>query len=97
MRLKANKDAAKAKQNVQPTATPVPTAKTVSTPKATTQTPVVVAPKVSTQPQTKATAPASTSDKVFGTDAKGRTIYEGPRGGHYIINNKGNKEYVKKL
>lgn len=40
--------------------------------------------------------PANASgDKVVGTDDKGRTIYEGPRGGHYYINKNGNKTYVK--
>ncbi|WP_051347822.1 hypothetical protein [Asinibacterium sp. OR53] len=48
-------------------------------------------------PAPKVAAPAAkTADKVVGTDAKGRTIYEGPRGGHYYINKNGNKEYVKK-
>ena len=36
------------------------------------------------------------ADKVFGKDDKGRTIYEGPRGGHYYINSNGNKEYISK-
>ena len=36
-----------------------------------------------------------TSDKVIETDTKGRTIYQGPRGGKYFINKNGNKEYVK--
>jgi colicin import membrane protein len=36
------------------------------------------------------------SDKAIGTDSKGRTIYEGPRGGHYYVDSKGNKVYVKK-
>jgi hypothetical protein len=38
----------------------------------------------------------SAPDKVFGKDAKGRTIYEGSRGGHYYINESGKKEYIKK-
>lgn len=38
---------------------------------------------------------AKTPDKVIGTDAKGRTIYQGPRGGKYYITKNGNKEYVK--
>ncbi len=33
-------------------------------------------------------------DKVVGKDDKGRTIYEGPRGGRYYINSGGNKSYV---
>jgi colicin import membrane protein len=35
-------------------------------------------------------------DKVFGKDDKGRTIYEGPRGGRYYINANGNKTYIQK-
>ncbi len=34
-------------------------------------------------------------DKIVGKDDKGRTIYEGPRGGRYYINSNGNKEYIK--
>ncbi|NLU92082.1 hypothetical protein HGH90_09050 [Chitinophaga sp. Ak27] len=32
----------------------------------------------------------------MGTDAKGRTIYQGRRGGQYYINKNGNKTYIKK-
>ncbi|OYY56540.1 MAG: hypothetical protein B7Y52_03275 [Sulfurovum sp. 28-43-6] len=32
----------------------------------------------------------------MGKDDKGRTIYEGKRGGHYYINSNGNKTYIKK-
>lgn len=35
------------------------------------------------------------ADKSLGADAKGRTIYQGPRGGKYYINKNGHKEYVK--
>jgi hypothetical protein len=47
---------------------------------------------------THAPTPANpnAADKVIGTDDKGRTIYEGKRGGHYYINKNGNKEYIKK-
>lgn len=38
---------------------------------------------------------AKVADKAISTDAKGRTIYQGPRGGKYYINKNGNKEYVK--
>ncbi|SDW80611.1 PBCV-specific basic adaptor domain-containing protein [Hydrobacter penzbergensis] len=63
------------------------------TPAPATAKPAVPAPA----PKVAAPAPtAKTADKVVGTDAKGRTIYEGPRGGHYYINKNGNKEYVKK-
>lgn len=51
-----------------------------------------------TRPVKKVTNMANTqspNDKVIGTDSKGRTIYEGKRGGHYYINSNGNKEYIK--
>lgn len=38
---------------------------------------------------------ATTPDKAISTDAEGRTIYQGPRGGKYYVNKNGNKEYVK--
>lgn len=49
-------------------------------------------------PKTMVTSSQSqnSNDKVIGKDDKGRTLYEGPRGGHYYINAEGNKEYVKK-
>jgi hypothetical protein len=56
-------------------------------------------------PATSTTKPAAktvqqgvnkSSDKAVGTDAKGRTIYEGPKGGRYVITAAGNKEYIKK-
>lgn len=64
-----------------------------------TPTQVPVTAKTVTTTKTKAATTASTvksTDKVFGTDAKGRTIYEGKEGGHYYINASGKKEYVKK-
>ena len=39
---------------------------------------------------------AAGEDKIIGKDDKGRTIYEGPRGGRYYINSNGNKTYTKK-
>ena len=36
------------------------------------------------------------NDKSVGKDDKGRTIYEGPKGGNYYINSNGNKTYLKK-
>ncbi|HAK75505.1 MAG TPA: hypothetical protein DCM71_01005 [Runella sp.] len=35
------------------------------------------------------------ADKTMGKDDKGRTIYQGPRGGQYYINSNGNKTYLK--
>lgn len=34
-------------------------------------------------------------DKEIGTDSKGRTLYQGPRGGKYYLTANGHKEYVK--
>jgi hypothetical protein len=79
MRLKANKT------KVQTTTTVVqPTPKVNTTP----------APVVNTQ-KTVSTSTTKVADKVIETDAKGRTIYQGPKGGKYYINKNGNKEYVK--
>lgn len=36
-----------------------------------------------------------TADKEIGKDSKGRTLYQGPRGGKYYLTANGNKEYVK--
>jgi len=38
----------------------------------------------------------NTADKVVGTDSKGRTIYQGPKGGQYTLTPSGNKEYIEK-
>lgn len=35
------------------------------------------------------------TDKKVGVDAKGRTLYTGPRGGRYYIDDKGRKHYVR--
>lgn len=48
-----------------------------------------VHPNINPQPVNR------TADRVVGTDAKGRTIYQGPRGGRYYLNSHGNKEYIK--
>jgi colicin import membrane protein len=80
MRLKKNKDAARAAQTA-PTPAPV-----VENPRPAQK----VVPEVTSQPAVKS------ADRVVGTDDKGRTLYEGSRGGRYYINKNGNKEYVKK-
>jgi colicin import membrane protein len=36
----------------------------------------------------------NSEDKIVGKDDKGRTIYEGPRGGRYYLTENGNKVYV---
>jgi hypothetical protein len=90
MRLKANKEAKRDAERSaavsaaapSTTTTPVTTTKTQTTSRRTTT--------------TTSAAPAANGDKVIGTDDKGRTIYEGKRGGHYYINKNGNKEYVKR-
>jgi Caspase domain len=38
----------------------------------------------------------TTTDKIIGTDYKGRTIYEGLKGGQYYFNTNGNKTYLLK-
>lgn len=86
MRLKANKDA-KAKQNA-----PAPTATQTSAPP-----PPPVAASKASRPTAATASPANISaDKVVGKDAKGRTIYEGPRNGQYVLSANGSKEYIKK-
>ncbi|HWK02038.1 MAG TPA: hypothetical protein VNS58_00305 [Puia sp.] len=65
-----------------------------------------VSPNPPATPATVKNAPATpktvtqgvnkSADKAVGTDAKGRTIYEGPRGGRYTLTANGNKEYIKK-
>lgn len=52
--------------------------------------------KASTTAASASQGAAKSADKVIGTDSKGRTLYQGPKGGQYYINANGNKEYVKK-
>lgn len=80
-----------------PATTPAPMSKK-------TPAPATTSPSASTAPATKTTPPSKpavnppnkSADKAVGTDAKGRTIYEGPRGGHYVLSPSGKKEYLKK-
>lgn len=90
MRLKVNKDKAKATTTTTTTTTTPTTTTTTVQPKSTKTTVTTTVPTTSTKTAVK------TADKTIGTDSKGRTIYEGPRGGHYYINSKGNKEYISK-
>ena len=76
---------------VQPVITPKP--KPTVQPVVTPQPPK---PQPTVQPVVSPTPNVKVADKAVGTDAKGRTIYEGSRGGKYYINQKGNKEYIKK-
>ena len=48
------------------------------------------------QPVTDVAQQEASADKIVGTDAQGRIIYESPRGGQYYINANGNKSYIKK-
>lgn len=82
MRFKANKEA-KTKQATQ------------SAP-ATATTPATPPTDDKVNAQTKSTSAPTSSDKVVGKDAKGRSMYQGAKGGQYIINSSGNKEYIKK-
>lgn len=101
MRLKANKTKVQATTQVQ-TTTPVQPAPTVQTqvttqPKARQQVqqPQPVQPQVTQQRSQVSTSTTKSANQAIGTDAKGRTIYQGPKGGKYYINKNGNKEYVK--
>lgn len=47
------------------------------------------------QPSPSTAKATDGSDQIIGKDAKGRTLYRGPRGGEYYINAEGNKEYIK--
>jgi hypothetical protein len=47
------------------------------------------------KPAAEKTPAAAPKDKEVGKDEKGRTIYEGPKGGRYYMNN-GKKVYIKK-
>ena len=82
MRFKTNKEA-KAKQDAQAAqpATPAPAASATD--------------KKENSQAKSASAPTS-GDKIVGKDAKGRSIYQGPKGGQYIINSSGGKDYIKK-
>ncbi len=54
------------------------------------------AKKPTTQPTAQTDAPTIIGDdKSIGTDDKGRTLYQSPRGGTYYINSNGNKSYIK--
>ena len=102
LKKKADKDAEKAKRKSDKDAAKVSGMKKDGTPdkrmkenKGSTATPPVVAPK-STTATPPVQAANKSADKSVGTDAKGRTIYEGPRGGRYYMTKSGNKEYIKK-
>lgn len=58
--------------------------------------PPAVTKSVTQSTKSSTTTTTNNHDKVVETDAKGRTIYEGPRGGRYYITKNGNKEYIKK-
>lgn len=83
------------KTNQQPTATPPVQAK-VQTP-ARVQTRATAAPSMVKRqtPKVMQSNTVKTADKAISTDAEGRTIYQGPKGGKYYINKEGHKEYVK--
>lgn len=81
------KNVKKEKHTKTTTVTTTPAVKPVVTP--------VVTP-VKTKPVTPVVNPKNTAaDPVIGTDAKGRTIYQGKRGGKYYLTANGNREYIK--
>lgn len=86
-KAKADKAAAKAAAKTTPTTATAPVANTPAVKPA-------AAPVVKSKPVVN---PVNKSaDKAIGTDAKGRTIYEGSKGGRYTLSPAGNKEYIKK-
>ncbi len=104
MRLKANRTKVQTSTpaTVTPQATttlPSPTVQTRVTTQKKTRTQVQAQPQVQPQIQQQRTQVSTTTtksaDPVVETDAKGRTIYQGPRGGKYYINKNGHKEYIK--
>jgi colicin import membrane protein len=85
---RAEKKAEKAKAAAATTTTPAVTPAPAPTP--------APATKTTTTPKTVTQGVNKSADKAVGTDAKGRTIYEGPKGGRYVLTAAGNKEYIKK-
>ena len=83
------------KANKQPTTVNTPTAAQATVPN---KAPTPAATSVTTNNAANHMARANTAkvaDKSIGTDSKGRTIFQGPRGGKYYITKNGNKEYEK--
>lgn len=87
---RAEKKAEKAKASAATTTTPAVTPAVTPAPAP------AVKPAPATTPKTVTQGVNKTADKVVGTDAKGRTIYEGKKGGRYTLTAAGNKEYIKK-
>ncbi len=94
MRLKANKQAKAQAQSS--TTTQATTTQTQAAPAPTTS-PAPAQTQVRTRATTQTSKASSTksADAAVGTDAKGRTIYQGSRGGKYTLTANGNKEYIK--
>ncbi|MEO7316606.1 MAG: hypothetical protein ABIW47_15555 [Ginsengibacter sp.] len=83
------------KANKQPAATPPTQAQTPTSAPVQTQATATPAKVKRQTPQAVQSNNVKTADKAIGTDAQGRTIYQGPRGGKYYIDKNGHKEYVK--
>ncbi|MEO6814968.1 MAG: hypothetical protein ABI172_13635 [Ginsengibacter sp.] len=84
------------KANKQPTAAPQVQPQVHTQASVQTQTTTIAPARVKKQTTQIANAnTVKTADKAISTDAEGRTIYQGPRGGKYYINKNGHKEYVK--
>jgi hypothetical protein len=92
---KAAKKAAKAQVKAEKAKAATTTTPAVK-PAAPAPTPAVKPATTTTAPKTVTQGVNKSADKVVGTDAKGRTIYEGPKGGRYTLTAAGNKEYIKK-
>lgn len=95
MRLKANKTKVQTNAPVQPAPTVQTQVTTQPKPRKQVQQPQPVQPQVTQQRTQVSKSTTKSVDQAIGTDAKGRTIYQGPKGGKYYINKNGNKEYVK--
>jgi PBCV-specific basic adaptor domain len=95
---KAAKKAAKAEAKAEKAkASAATTTATATAPKpATPTTTTATAAPATASAKTPAQGVNKSADKVIGTDAKGRTIYQGPKGGQYTLTPAGNKEYIKK-
>ncbi|MDQ6903299.1 MAG: LPS export ABC transporter periplasmic protein LptC [Bacteroidota bacterium] len=104
MRLKANKARVQTTTQANVTTQTKPAVNTQPSPTVPTQvtsqkrTRTQVQPQMQPQVQQRnqvSTTTTKTADPVIETDAKGRTIYQGSKGGKYYINKNGHKEYIK--
>ncbi|MEO6820560.1 MAG: hypothetical protein ABI266_00505 [Ginsengibacter sp.] len=79
--------------NKQPTIVPQVTKQVQPAP--TVQAKTIATPAKITKTTVDRNSTVKIADKAIGSDAKGRTIYLGPKGGKYYLDKNGNKEYIK--